>query len=63
MKEMVLGQLKLIFTIQNIAVRSDGEFPEYTNYVFDIISIRLKNQSYHVHGIYKFEKRDIVLSK
>jgi hypothetical protein len=63
MKGIILGQLRLIFTIQNIAVRSDGEFPEYTDYVFDIISIGLKGQSYHVHRIYEFEKRNIILLK
>jgi hypothetical protein len=61
MKGMILGQLRLIFTIQNIAARSDGEFPEYTNCVLDTMSIRLKDQSYYVHGIYEFEKRDIML--
>ena len=43
MKGMVLGQLRLIFIIQDIAARSDGEFPEYTDYVFDIMSIKFKN--------------------
>jgi hypothetical protein len=43
MKGMVLGQLRLIFTIQDIAARSNGEFPEYTGCVLDIMSIGLKD--------------------
>jgi hypothetical protein len=60
MKGMVLGQLRLIFTIQDIAARSDGEFPEYTGCVLDTMSIGLKGQPHHVHGMYEFEKRDVV---
>src|ERR1700733_10698660 len=60
---MILSQLRLIFIIQNIAARSNGEFPEYTGCVLDTINIRLKGQSHYVHGIYEFEKRDIILFK
>jgi hypothetical protein len=63
MGEMILSQLKLKFIIQNIAARSDGEFPEYTDCVLNTINIKFKNQSHHVHGMYEFEKRDIILLK